>query len=121
MAISQHGNPIIFLITAISGSLFVIFLARLTPQNSLILWTGRNTVILIGTAGIFHHFINESYTKLIYPYIEHTDLVISLVSALATIGSILSSVPIVYVLDKLLPQVVGKPKISGPFIPQLVD
>ena len=121
MAISQHGNPIIFLITAISGSLFVIFLARLTPQNSLILWTGRNTVILIGTAGIFHHFINESYTKLIYPYIEHTDLVISLVSALATIGSIFSSAPIVYVLDKLLPQVVGKPKISGPFIPQLVD
>ncbi len=121
MALSQHGNPVIFPITAIAGSLCIIFLARLTPQNSLILWTGRNTLILLGTAGIFHHLINESYTKLIYPYIQHTELVISLVSALATIVSILFSVPIVYVLDKLLPQVVGKPKISGPFIPQLVE
>ena len=121
MALSQHGNPIIFPITAISGSLFAIFLARLTPQNSLILWVGRNTLILIGTAGIFHHLINESYTRLIYPYIQHTDLVISLVSALGTIGSILFSVPIVYVLNKLLPQLVGKPKISESFLPQLRD
>ena len=53
MAGSQHGHPIWFLVTAIAGTFFLIFLSQITPKNSFLLFLGRNTLVLLGLNGFF--------------------------------------------------------------------
>ena len=58
--ISHHGDPFFFTVTALAGSLFIFFLARLTPVHKSVLFLGRNTLILMGLNGFFFWFINEN-------------------------------------------------------------
>jgi fucose 4-O-acetylase-like acetyltransferase len=58
MFANSHGNPILFVLTALAGAYFVIFLSSVTPQNKILAFVGKNTIPLIGMSGIFF-FINK--------------------------------------------------------------
>jgi fucose 4-O-acetylase-like acetyltransferase len=112
---SWHGNPGWFLITAFSGSLSLLLLSTFFPPNKALDFIGRNTLILLGMNGFFHLFINLH----IATRIENLESIwaITITSLLASILSILASVPVILFLNKYLPQLVGRPYQKGPWWP----
>jgi len=117
---SSHGNLFWFPITAIAGSFFVLFLAKITPSQKTIVWLGQNTLILMCLNGIFYHFINPRAAKLVVDTLSGSPLTIFGVGCLMTVASLAFCIPLIYVFNKFVPQLVGKPKIKGPLLRNLI-
>lgn len=112
---SWHGNSAWFLITAISGSLTLLFLSTFIPHHKVLDFIGRNTLILMGMNGFFHLFINLHVAT----RIENLESiwVVTITSLVVSILSLLISVPVILFLNKYLPQLVGRPNQKGPWLP----
>ena len=117
---SSHGNFFWFPITAIAGSFFVLFLAKITPSKKTIIFLGQNTLILMCLNGIFYHFINPRVAKLVVDNLSGSTLTIFGVGCLMTVASLAFCMPLIYVFNKFVPQLVGKPKIEGPLLRNLI-
>ncbi len=117
---SSHGNFFWFPITAIAGSFFVLFLAKITPSKKTIIFLGQNTLILMCLNGIFYHFINPRVAKLVVDNLSGSALTIFGVGCLMTVASLAFCMPLIYVFNKFVPQLVGKPKIEGPLLRNLI-
>jgi acyltransferase len=118
---SSHGNLILFPLTAVIGSVMVMLLAKLTTDIEVLIYLGRNTLIIFGLNGVFYHFINDRLA--IWLIAQHFDDAMKvLVSGIViAFTSILLTIPFVFLLNYLTPQLIGKPKLDGPLIPRLVS
>ena len=114
---SQHGHPIWFFITALAGTFSLIFLSQITPKNSLLLFLGRNTLVLLGLNGFFRDIFNPWIVRAIPPEALNGHLRIFIVCSLVTLFSLIACVPGILFLNKILPQLIGKPKKKGPILP----
>ena len=117
---SSHGHFIWFPVTAIAGSFLVLFIARATPAQQPLLWLGRNTLILMCLNGIFYHYINPPAAKWVVDHLSGSPLTVLGVGCAVTIGSLIFCMPLIYVFNRYLPQLVGKPKIKGPLLNNLL-
>ena len=117
---SSHGSFLWFPITAIVGSFFILFLAKITPSQKTIVWLGQNTLILMCLNGIFYHFINPRVAKLVVGNLSGSALTLFGVGCLMTVASLAFCVPLIYVFNKFVPQLVGKPKTEGPLLRNLI-
>ncbi len=117
---SSHGSFIWFPITAIAGSLFVLFLAKGTRPNGTIVWMGQNTLILIFLNGVFYHYINPRVAKLVVDTLPGAFLSVLQVGVFVTIISLFLCVPLIRLFNAYLPQLVGKPKANGPWLKNLI-
>jgi len=117
---SSHGNFFWFPITAIMGSFVVLFLAKITPSQKTIVWLGQNTLILMCLNGIFYHFFNPRIAKWVVDTLFGSALTIFGVGCLMTVASLAFCIPLIVVLNKFVPQLVGKPKIAGPLLRNLI-
>jgi acyltransferase len=115
---SWHGNSAYFLLTALSGTFFILLLSTFVPNSKAIDFIGQNTLILLGTNGIFHDFINIHVVTKIKNI--NDVFVITVASGLFSIFSILLSGPIIWLLNKYFPQLVGKPHQDGPILPNFI-
>jgi len=112
---SFHGDSVWFLISALSGTLAILLFSTFIPRNRIINFVGTNTLILLGINGIFHAFVNiHIITK--FQDLESV-VTITTVSFVAAVLSILVSVPLILILNRYLPQLVGKPYHDGPWLP----
>ncbi|NNK14388.1 MAG: acyltransferase family protein [Desulfofustis sp.] len=118
---SSHGNPILFPHTAATGSVLILILAKLTTANKVLLFLGGNTLVIFGLNGVFYHFINDRLAIWLLSQHSGAPLAISLSGAVIACLSIALTVPFALLFNQLIPQLVGKPKINGPLIPQLVS
>jgi acyltransferase len=104
----------------VAGSLFIIFLAKLTPSNKAILFIGQNSLILLGLNGLFHHFANQRLAIWINKFLASSSLSVFIVCSFVTFVSLSVCIPCIVILNKFIPQLVGKPKTNGPFLKNLV-
>jgi len=113
MKISEHGN-FYFFVSAFSGILLVILLGSLLPQVRWLRYIGKNTLVLLGTNGLFVSFFNSHIVRWLGHY-NSTAWVIfdSLWISLLTIGL---SIPIIEILNKWVPQLLGKVQVDGPIL-----
>ncbi len=118
---SSHGNPILFPLTAILGSVLILFVAKLTSGSKILLFLGRNTLIIFGLNGIFYHFINDRLA--IWLLSKHSGDFLAILTSGVVIAclSIALTVPFVLLFNHFIPQLIGKPKIDGPLLPRLVS
>ena len=105
MSGSNHGHWLWFPLTALMGSLAVIHIGSLLPQNKLLSLIGENTLPLLGFAGLFLHFLNEPLWNFIFT-IDNQILVL-LSSLLVAAASLLLSLPFAYLLSRYTPFLVG--------------
>ena len=117
---AAHGNMFWFPLTAIAGSLFVFFLGKITLAQNVIVWMGQNTLILMCLNGAFYHYINPLVGKLVFTYFSGEPLMIFGVGLLMTVVSLALCIPFVYLFNKYVPQLVGKPKIKGPWLKNFI-
>lgn len=117
---SSHGSFIWFPITAIAGSLFILFLAKITPSQKTIFLIGQNTLLLMCLNGIFYHYINFRVAKWVVGNLSGSFPTIFGVGFLMTVVSVAFCIPLIYLFNKFVPQLVGKPKINGPWLKNLI-
>ena len=113
---SSHGHFIWFFITAVAGSFMMLFLAKITPSGKTIVWLGQNTLILMCLNGIFYHYVNGPVAKWILESLAGSGLTVFWVGFLMTMASLAACAPLIYLFNKFIPQLVGKPKINGPLL-----
>ena len=117
---SSHGSFIWFPLTALAGSLFVLFLAQCTTPHPIISWMGKNTLILIFLNGVFYHYINPPVAKWVVGNLPASFLSILQVGIFMTLASLILCIPLIYLFTNYFPQLVGRPKSNGPLLKNLI-
>ena len=113
MLASYHGNPVLFPLTAIAGSICVIIASSLMPRLRPISFIGRNSLILMGLNGlytfsIFNRFIAQRAAALTGDQrMLHTPVSIGL-CIVGTLILIAPCVPVIELLNRYAPQFVGR-------------
>jgi acyltransferase len=120
MSISSHGSFFWFPVTAVTGTLFIIFLATIVPGNRALLYFGQKTLILLGMGGLFFEFFNQPLVAITNPFFPASPLVTIIQAVLLTVLSFGICVPFIYMLEKFFPQLVGKPGRTGPILPRFI-
>jgi acyltransferase len=118
---SSHGNPILFPLTAIVGSLAVISVGLLLRRSKTLQFLGANTLVIFALNGVFYHFINDPLARLASPWIHNSDALTLCYGVIVTITSLLLTIPALILLNKYVPQLVGKPLKQGPIMRPLMD
>jgi acyltransferase len=117
---SSHGSFIWFPIPALAGSLLVLFLAKCTPSQKTIVWLGQNTLLLIFLNGVFYHYINPRAAKWVLENFSPSFPIILAIGCAATVISLALCIPFVALFNTFVPQLVGKPKINGPWMQSFI-
>lgn len=117
---SSHGNFFLFPFTAVVGSLFIFFLAGVTPKWKAIGWMGQNALILFCLNGLFYHFINGRAAQWVVNNLSGSPWVLISVGTAITLASLAFCIPLIYLFNKIVPQLVGQPKMSGPLLKNLI-
>ncbi len=112
---ASHGNFFWFPVSAVAGSFFILFLAKISPTQNTILWMGQNTLILMCLNGIFYHYFNGRIAKWVLDTFPGSGPTVFWTGCLMTIASLVVCIPLIYFFNKFVPQLVGKPKLSGPW------
>jgi fucose 4-O-acetylase-like acetyltransferase len=120
MSISSQGSFVWFPLTAVTGTLFLIFLAKLIPPNRILLYFGQKTLILLGMGGLFFEFFNQPLVAVTTPYFPAAPFASTIQAVLLTLLSFAICVPFIHVFEKYLPQLVGKPGTDGPIFSRLI-
>lgn len=117
---SSHGHFIWFPVTAVTGSLMILLIARAMPVQKTITWMGQNTLILMCLNGIFYHYINPPVAKWVIDHLPGTPLITLWIGCVMTVASLALCIPLIYLLNRWVPQLVGKPKVEGPLLKNLL-
>mgnify|MGYP006296750773 CR=1 FL=1 len=115
MKVSSHGSSIYFILTAIFGILATLFIATLIPKTTFISFLGKNTLILLGLNGFLITFLNP-YLATNCPNLDSAIWLTGYLT-ITSMASILICFPIIYILNKFIPQLVGNPFQKGPLLP----
>jgi len=118
--LSSHGNFLLFPLTAVAGSVFIFFLAKATPSQNVFAWLGQNALILFCLNGIFYHFINGRAAQWVVDNLSGSALTIFGAGLLVTLASLASCILFIFLFNKFVPQLVGKPKVSGPWLKNFI-
>ncbi|MBU1002870.1 MAG: acyltransferase family protein [Proteobacteria bacterium] len=120
IALGAHGNALLFTFTALAGSLALLFLARLSGAVRWMSFMGRNVLILFCLNGVFYHFVNGPFADWFVRTFGGGPWAVFGAGAALTVLSLAVCVPLVLLFNHFLPQLVGKPRQSGPLLPPLV-
>ncbi|NNK95727.1 MAG: acyltransferase family protein [Desulfobacterales bacterium] len=118
---SSHGNLILFPFTAIIGSVMIMLLAKLSTGIGVLMFLGGNTLIIFGLNGVFYHFINDKLALWLFALHSDDAMMILASGIVIALTSISLTIPFVFLLNYLIPQLIGKPKLDGPLISRLVS
>ena len=117
---SSHGHIFLFPLTAIAGCALILLIARMTHPQKTIVWLGQNTFILMCLNGVFYHYINPPAAKWVLENVSKSALSIFGVGCVMTVASLAICIPLVFMFNKFVPQLVGKPKVEGPLLKNLI-
>jgi len=117
MAAKAHGNALFFAATALAGAFGILAVAMLVSSVNVLVTIGRNALPLLGLNGAFFHFVNPLLITSFPP--GDNVAAVALFAFAVTVISLLVCAPLVYALNKYLPQLIGKSQRSGPWLPSL--
>lgn len=120
IVLSGHGNIVLFPLTALIGSLFILLAAKASPNWKWLSFLGKNALSLFCLNGFFYHFVNPVTASWFTSTFTPTHLSISLYTTLMTVASLVFCLPMVYLLTTYLPQLMGKPSKKGPLLPAII-
>jgi acyltransferase len=117
---ASHGSFFWFPVSAIAGSFLILLLGKITPPQKTIIWMGQNTLILMCFNGIFYHYINGPVAKWVLETLSGSGVIVFSAGCLMTVASLSVCIPLIYIFNKFVPQLVGKPKLSGPWLKNFI-
>lgn len=117
---AAHGSILWFPLTALAGTLGVLALGKLLENTQWMAYLGRNALILFCLNGIVYHHINGPFAAWFSAAMPQNGWSVAGCGALLSIASIALAMPFVELLNRFLPQLVGRPAVSGPLLPRLL-
>jgi acyltransferase len=117
---SSHGHILLFPLTAIAGCALILLIAGMTRTQKTIVWLGQNTLILMCLNGIFYHYINPPTAKWALENLPKSALNIFCIGLIVTVVSLALCMPFIFLFNKFVPQLVGKPKLKGLFMTKVI-
>jgi len=117
---ASHGHILFFPLTALAGCALILCLARLSPAPKILLWLGQNCLILMCLNGVFYHYINPGVAKWLLDHFSGSALMVLAAGVIITTGSLVMCIPAVYILERSVPQLVGKPTRNGPLLRRFI-
>jgi fucose 4-O-acetylase-like acetyltransferase len=99
MAAGDHGNALMFPLTAIAGSLVVIFAAQVIGRSRALEWIGRNSLALLGIQSLFFYFVYPFAVAGIAQTVHLNWLGTLVASAVVALASLGAAVPLVALVD----------------------
>ena len=120
IVLSGHGHVFWFMFTALCGSMMLLVLANLCGRVGIFRFMGRNGLILFCLNGVFYHFFNGPFAEWFMQNYTATPFTVTLAGCLFTLVSLAACVPLVLLLERYVPQLVGRPAMRGPLLPALV-
>lgn len=93
------NNKLIYVVTSIIGSISVIFLFKKIRPNKLLLFYGKNSLIILGTHGVVLSIIGDLLKVNFENYI---------MGIIILILTLMIEIPIVYLINNYLPWILGK-------------
>lgn len=106
---ASHGHILLFPLTALAGCLMVLFLASAVQAPRLLSYMGRNTLILMCLNGVFYHYINPPLARWVLDNLGGSPVLITVSGLFTTVISLLLCVPLIYLFNRYLPRLIGKP------------
>ena len=92
------------------------FLGQAAPGRA-VAFLGRHTVALLGINGLFYNFANGPLAFALAPRVGEGPLAVLALCSVVTLGSLAVSAPLAAALDRWVPQLVGRPRRRGPWLP----
>ena len=115
-----HGHMLWFPLTAVAGTLGVLALARLLPPWGWMAFMGRNALILFCLNGVVYHHVNGPLAAWLHTAMPGDGWAVGAFALALSAASLALAVPLVAAFDRWLPQLVGRPTVSGPLLPRLL-
>ncbi|MBU1699284.1 MAG: acyltransferase family protein [Candidatus Eisenbacteria bacterium] len=119
MAASRHGQPVLFVLTALAGIIFVIWLLKMIPLKApLADFIGRNTIIYLGLNGLCFHF----FDTWIYEWVGYTPGSPWMTFGYTMVYSIVMMmffIPMAWMLRRFVPELVGLPWSGSSLLPKM--
>nr|WP_321513766.1 acyltransferase family protein [uncultured Pseudodesulfovibrio sp.] len=120
IVLSGHGNILLFPLTALAGSFMILLLARSSGANRFLMFMGENALILFCLNGVFYHFFNGPFAAWFVGAFPGHWMAVTGAGMVFTVVSLACCIPFVMLLNTYVPQLVGKPRQQGPFLPRLL-
>jgi len=120
VVLSGHGNILLFPLTALAGSLLLLVLARMAGANRFFMFMGENALILFCLNGVFYHFFNGPFADWFAANFPGHWMAVTGAGVAFTGVSMAVCIPCILLLNKWLPQLVGKPARRGPVLPRFL-
>ena len=70
--------------------------------------------------GIFYHYVNPGLAKWVLEDLSGSTLTVTVAGIITTVASLALCMPLIFVFNRYVPQLVGKPKIEGPLLKRFV-
>ncbi len=111
MAANRQGEPLAFIVTAVSGSVGVMALAMALRRSGPLATLGRQSIVMLGLSGLFFHFVNPLLARWWAP--PESALGLTLYTLVITAASLAVSSPVATLLMRWVPQLLGRPGSSS--------
>jgi fucose 4-O-acetylase-like acetyltransferase len=83
-------------------------LAQLIPVWGPVSWLGKNTLVFMCLDGLLHDFVNPGLAGWLAPAVPDSPLAVFLTSTAVTLLSLAACAPVVVLLNRYVPQLVGR-------------
>lgn len=117
---AAHGNILWFVVTALAGIAAILLLAASVPAWGWLRSMGQNALIFFCFNGVVYHQVNPRLAHWFVGSWPQDGWSLWLYATGLTVFSLAAGVPVVAFLNRYVPQLVGKPTVSGPWLPALL-
>ena len=116
---AAHGHWLLFPLTALAGTLALLTIGRLIEGSGWVRYLGRNVMVIFCLNGVFYHHINGPFAAWLSADGQPGVLALTASAAMLSFVCVAATVPFVYLLNRYLPQLIGRPDVAGPLLPRL--
>ena len=108
---ARYGNLGWFLVTALAGSFFIVFLSQLVAGSHLLQYVGRITLTLLCLDGILLEFANRPLADVMLAHgLTDGTWRFTILGVLCTLLSLALCLPVNWLLERYAPWMVGRTK-----------
>jgi acyltransferase len=117
---AAHGDIVWFAVTALAGAAAILMLAAAMPAWGWLRAMGQNALIFFCLNGLVYHHVNPRLAPWFIENWPQNGWSLGVYATGLSVLSLAAGAPVAMALNRYLPQLVGRPSVSGPWLPALL-
>ncbi|MGD8452751.1 MAG: acyltransferase family protein [Phycisphaerae bacterium] len=109
LAGGNYGQPWWFLLSALAGSLFLVYLSQVIPAHPALVYLGQITLALMCLDGILHDYVNPQAAAWLVQTLPQMNLALfTAVAVGGTLVSVVVCIPVMWMIQRYVPFILGR-------------